>query len=48
MIDRPDLHNLRTSRKELKEYQKVGIELSICDNTKSRQIQILPMFLDMS
>ena len=35
-------------KKTLKKYRKVGIELSMSDNTKRPQIYTLPHFLSMS
>ena len=38
----------KPDEKKLKKYWKVGIELSINDNTKSPEIYTLPQFLSMS
>ena len=43
-----DMSNLQTRWKKLRMYRKVEIELSINDNTKSRQIYTLSQFLRMS
>ena len=47
-LKKSDLRNLHTRWKMLKKYWKVGIELSISNNTKSSQIYTLVQIFSMS